>query len=144
MLFSSVTFIFMFLPAVLLLYYLSPQRFRNAILLGASLFFYAWGEPQYLLILLGVILVNYLGALLIDKSRNCKKFWLFAAVCGNLGVLFYFKYTNFLLENLNALFHSKIDMLHVIMPIGISFYTFQSMSYLTDVYRKEFRKIFST
>ncbi len=137
MLFSSVSFIFMFLPAVLLLYHLLPKRFRNYVLLGASLFFYAWGEPKYLLILLAVITVNYFGALLIDKYRQYGKLWLAAAICCNLGTLIYFKYTNFLLENINALLHSKIDMLYVIMPIGISFYIFQSMSYLIDVYRKE-------
>ena len=137
MLFSSVSFIFMFLPAVLLLYHLLPKRFRNYVLLGASLFFYAWGEPKYLLILLAVITVNYFGALLVDKHRQYGKLWLAAAICCNLGTLIYFKYTNFLLENINALLHSKIDMLYVIMPIGISFYIFQSMSYLIDVYRKE-------
>lgn len=137
MLFSSMTFIFIFLPVVLLLYFCLPAKFRNSTLLWASIFFYAWGEPRYLLILFITVFCSYLGALLIDANRKNAVLWLCSAVCADLGILIYFKYTGFIVENLNQLFHSNIDFLHVLMPIGISFYTFQALSYLVDVYRKE-------
>lgn len=137
MLFSSVTFIFLFLPLVLAVYHLVPEKFRNGVLLAASLLFYGWGEPKYLLVLFAVITINYFGAIIIDRNRENGKLWLAAGICCNLAVLIYFKYTNFILENINALFRSNADMIHVVMPIGISFYIFQSMSYLIDVYRRD-------
>ena len=137
MLFSSVTFLFLFLPIVLAAYYLIHPAFRNLVLLAASLFFYAWGEPRYLLIMLITVTINYCGARLIDQYRDYGKFILVLSILADLGILIYFKYTNFIFENLNAVFNGKLDMLHVIMPIGISFYTFQAMSYLVDVYRND-------
>ena len=135
MLFSSMTFLFLFLPVVCAAYYLSPKRFRNDVLLFASIFFYAWGEPRYVSIMLLVIFINYFGALFIEKT-NRKKLFLILTIVLNLSFLAYFKYMNFFIENINRLFHANIDFLYVIMPIGISFYTFQAMSYVCDVYAK--------
>ncbi len=137
MLFSSTTFLFIFLPVVLAAYYLARPSFRNFILLAASMFFYAWGEPRYLLIMISIVTVNYCSAILIERYRKYAKLILTLSILIDIGNLIYFKYTNFILENLNTIFDSKLDMLRVIMPIGISFYTFQAMSYLVDVYRKD-------
>ena len=137
MLFSSMTFLFLFLPLVLAAYYVVNPKWRNLVLLFASIFFYAWGEPRYVLILFLTIICNYLGALLIDKYRSKSKLYLFLTICCDLGILIYFKYTNFIIENINMLFRSNVDFIKVIMPIGISFYTFQAISYLVDVYRKD-------
>ena len=137
MLFSSMTFIFIFLPIVCTVYLLARKELHNAILLGASIIFYAWGEPKYLAIMLLSIIVNYYGAILIDKYLKYKKFTLFITIITNLGFLIYFKYFNFILENINNIFHSHISALDIVMPIGISFYTFQAVSYVVDVYRKE-------
>lgn len=137
MLFSSMTFIYIFLPIVCGLYLITKKEMHNPILLIASIIFYAWGEPRYLAIMLLVILINYLGAILIDKYPHKKRLTLTLAIIGNLAFLVYFKYFNFLLENINALFHTNIDFIKVIMPIGISFYTFQAISYLIDVFRGE-------
>lgn len=136
MLFSSITFIFLFLPVVLLLYYLLPKH-GNLILLVFSLIFYAWGEPYYILIMLTTILINYVGARVVDKYHN--KIMLAFFIVLNLSMLFYFKYFNFLIENINDLLKAKITGINVIMPIGISFYTFQALSYLIDVYKREVR-----
>lgn len=150
MLFSSMTFIYVFLPVVTVLYLLLRKELRNHLLLIASLVFYAWGEPRYLAIMLITILINYTFAILIEKSRlkesaeqeggawlssHAKSFYLVIALVLDLGVLGYFKYFNFLIENLNALFHTYTDFIKVVMPIGISFYTFQAISYLMDIYR---------
>lgn len=137
MLFSSMTFIYVFLPIVCGLYLITKKELHNPILLIASIIFYAWGEPRYLAIMLLVILINYLGAILIEKYPHKKRFTLILAIIANLAFLIYFKYFNFLLENINSLFHTNIDFIKVIMPIGISFYTFQAMSYLIDVFRGE-------
>lgn len=137
MLFSSVTFLFCFLPLVCLVYFLCPAKARNWWLLLASIFFYAWGEPIYVLIMLATILINYLGALAIERWRDRGKLLLALAIVADLSFLFYFKYFNFVVENINALFTAKIDFIKVVMPIGISFYTFQAMSYLIDVYRRD-------
>ncbi len=137
MLFSSMTFIYVFLPVVCTIYLLAKKELHNAILLGASIIFYAWGEPKYLAIMLLSIIVNYYGAILIDKYLKYKKLTLFITILTNLGFLIYFKYFNFILENINNIFHSHISALDIVMPIGISFYTFQAVSYVVDVYRKE-------
>lgn len=137
MLFSSMTFIYVFLPIVLLCYLLAKKSLHNYILLGASIIFYAWGEPRYLAIMLLTILINYFGAIGIDKFDRYKKWILVTTILANLAFLVYFKYFNFLIKNLNALCHSNIDILNIVMPIGISFYTFQALSYVVDVYRKE-------
>lgn len=135
MLFSSMTFVFMFLPIVCALYLLSNKRFHNPILLAASIIFYAWGEPKYLAIMLLTILINYAGAIAVEKFNSHKKFWLISTIVVDLGLLIYFKYFNFIIDNINNLFHAHISALDVIMPIGISFYTFQALSYVIDVFR---------
>jgi alginate O-acetyltransferase complex protein AlgI len=131
----------MFLPIVLLLYLVTKKELHNPILLIASIIFYAWGEPKYLAIMLLTILVNWLGAILIDKekSKNGKfaKLYLVSTIVINLGFLIYFKYFNFLIDNCNHLFNTDITPLKIIMPIGISFYTFQALSYVIDVFRGE-------
>lgn len=137
MLFSSMTFVFMFLPLVFTAYLLMPPRFRNGLLLAASILFYAWGEPRYVAIMLLTVFVNWLGALLIARYSKRKSLILAATVCADLGILFYFKYFNFAIRNLNALWGADIPFAEVIMPIGISFYTFQALSYLADVYHGE-------
>lgn len=137
MLFSSMTFIYVFLPIVLLLYLVTKKELHNPILLVASIVFYAWGEPKYLTIMLFTILINYFGALLIEKKPNNKKLTLIITILANLGFLIYFKYFNFLITNCNNLFHSHISALDIVMPIGISFYTFQALSYVIDVFRGE-------
>ena len=128
------TFVFMFLPIVCALYLLSQKRFHNPILLAASILFYAWGEPKYLAIMLLTILINYAGAIAVEKF-NHKKLWLIFTIIVDLGLLIYFKYFNFIIDNINNLFHSHINAIDVIMPIGISFYTFQALSYVIDVFR---------
>ena len=137
MLFSSMTFIYVFLPIVCLLYLIVKKDLRNFVLLFASLIFYAWGEPNYLAIMILTIVVNYFGAIFLERYSQYKKIILFATVTTNLAFLIYFKYFNFLLDNINHLFKTNIDFIHVVMPIGISFYTFQAMSYIFDVYRGE-------
>ena len=139
MLFSSATFIFLFLPIVSATYLLARKEIRNNLLLLASLFFYAWGEPRYLLIMLLTILINYVGANYISRSKNerHRKILLVLSIIADLSCLFYFKYFNFFIENLNNITHLNLHFIDVVMPIGISFYTFQAMSYLIDVYRRE-------
>lgn len=139
MLFSSSTFVFLFLPLVCIVYLIVRQELKNYVLLISSLIFYGWGEPRYLAIMLITILLNYVGAFGISRYRNQAKLILTGTILCNLAILFYFKYFNFLLENINSIFHANVDFIQVIMPIGISFYTFQATSYLIDVYRKEVR-----
>ncbi len=139
MLFSSMTFIFMFLPAVIALYFLARSKYRNYILLIASILFYAWGEPKYVFIMLGTIFINWGGAILIDKYNTRRKMFLVATVLADLAILFYFKYFNFIIENINSMIHANFSALDIIMPIGISFYTFQAISYVVDVYRGDTR-----
>ena len=136
MLFSSNIFIFAFLPLVLLGYYvlLRGQTARNLLLLAASLVFYAWGEPVYVFLMLLSIAANFGFGLAVEHARR-KKPWLALAVAFNLGVLFHFKYLGFAVENLNALFGTAFAVRAPILPIGISFFTFQAMSYVIDVYR---------
>ena len=137
MLFSSSVFLFIFLPAVLLGYYLlRGQRARNLLLLGASLLFYAWGEPVYVFLMLFSICANYLLGRGIDARRGgARKTLLILAVVLNLGLLFIFKYLDFTIENLNALLGLQIPPVELSLPIGISFFTFQALSYCIDVYR---------
>ena len=137
MLFSTMTFVYMFLPIVLLLYLVTKKELHNPILLIVSIVFYAWGEPKYLAIMLLTILINYFGAIAINKFQAHKKPILIATIIGNLAFLIYFKYFNFLIDNCNNLFHANFEPLNIIMPIGISFYTFQALSYVIDVYRGE-------
>ncbi len=137
MLFSSMTFVFLFLPILILIYFISKKEFHNMILLIASIIFYAWGEPKYLAIMLLTILINYFGAIAIEEFSSKKKLILTLTIILNLSFLIYFKYFNFLIEIFNDITHLNTSALNIIMPIGISFYTFQALSYLIDVYRKE-------
>lgn len=137
MLFSTMTFVFVFLPIVLLLYLVAKKELHNPILLIASIIFYAWGEPKYLAIMLLTIFINWIGAIAVDKYKNHKKIVLTLTIIANLSFLIYFKYFNFLIDNCNSIFHANIDPLNIIMPIGISFYTFQALSYVVDVYRED-------
>ena len=138
MLFSSIVFLFTFLPAVMILYYLLPVRFRNVILLLASLVFYAWGEPVYLFLMLLSILFNYFSGLDIARNlqdkRAAKRSQVFKLII-NLAVLGFFKYEGFVLDTLNGILPVHISYHALPLPIGISFYTFQILSYIIDVYR---------
>ena len=136
MLFSSIPFAFYFLPAVLVLYFAVPFRFKNAVLLAFSLFFYGWGEPIYLLLMIGSIMAGWVFGLLIGKHRGTPKARLFltASLVTSLGLLGWFKYADFAVENLNAL-GLQLTLPGIALPIGISFYTFQILSYTIDVYR---------
>lgn len=139
MLFSSIPFLYYFLPLVLAVYFLTPAHFRNAVLLLASLIFYAWGEPKYVLLMLASILSGYGFGLLQERYRGQKGAKL---VCGlsvavSLSFLLYFKYADFFLENFNAATGLGVPLLRIALPIGISFYTFQIISYTVDVYRGE-------
>jgi len=137
MVFSSAIFLFSFLPILLLAYFIVPAKAKNYVLLAFSMVFYAFGGPKYLVVLLFVVLVDYIGARLIEKKRDSAKKVLTAVIAVNLAILVFYKYTMFFLENLSVLFQTDLEFLEVIMPIGISFYTFQSMSYVIDVYRRE-------
>lgn len=137
--FSSIPFLYYFLPLVLAVYFLTPARFRNAVLLLASLIFYAWGEPKYVLLMLASILSGYGFGLLQERYRGQKGAKLFCglSVAVSLSFLLYFKYADFFLENFNAATGLGVPLLRIALPIGISFYTFQIISYTVDVYRGE-------
>ena len=133
MLFSSITFIYYFLPILLLIYFLVPKKYKNLVLLIFSLIFYFLGEPKYIVILILSCLLNYFFGNKVSKSKN-KKFWLIISIIYNVGQLLIFKYTDFFIENINSVFNSNINYLYIVMPIGISFFTFQAMGYVFDVY----------
>lgn len=142
MVFSSLTFLFAFLPIFLVLYYCSPAKYRNGLLFTGSLVFYGIGEPLYLCLIICSVLVNLGIGLFIDRSERLsgKRLWLITGLLYNFGLLFFFKYTNFFLENINGvlkLCHSgtQLKLLELTLPLGISFYTFQIVSYIVDVYR---------
>ena len=142
MVFSSLLFLFRFLPAVLLVYYIVPRRLRNFVLLLFSLGFYAWGEPIYIILMLASILISYTSGILIDKFKQAEKMQearitLIVACVASLSLLAFFKYAGFVVETVNSLTGVSISMLHIALPIGISFYTFQTLSYTIDVYRGE-------
>ena len=140
MLFSSLTFIFIFLPLVLGLYFVAKDKYRNHILLLASLIFYSWGEPTFIILMLISIIFNYIIALIIDKKRDKKllsRLLLIFSLIVNIGMLFSFKYLNFFITNINSIFNSNISLFEIALPIGISFYTFQILSYVVDVYKKD-------
>ena len=142
MVFSSTIFLCVYLPLVLLGYYICPKKGRNLFLLIASLVFYAWGEPKYVFLMIFSILVNYIFGRLMDKHRENKKrlkLMLVLSVVIDLGLLSVFKYTDFIITNVNAIFGANFDLLNIALPIGISFYTFQAMSYTIDVYRNDVR-----
>ena len=128
---------FTFLPITLLLYYVSPRILKNSVLLIASLIFYAWGEPIYVFLMMGTIIVDYLLAILIDKNRHeegkCKSIFILTIIL-NVSILGFFKYFGFFVDNINSIFHLNIPFEGLALPIGISFYTFQVLSYIVDVY----------
>lgn len=136
MVFSSLTFIFIFLPLFLILYYIVPFKIKNYILLVFSLIFYAWGEPVYILLMIFSCLINYLYGLFAHKVKN-KKLLLVLCVFINILILGFFKYCDFLIDIVNGLLNLSIDKLYLGLPIGISFFTFQTLSYSIDVYRKD-------
>jgi alginate O-acetyltransferase complex protein AlgI len=140
MVFSSALFIFFFLPLFLLGYFITPKKYRNYTLLVFSLLFYAWGEPVYIILMLLSALINYLFSLLIIKKPNHKKIFLTIAIILNLSMLGLFKYADFLLLNVNSILKLNINYLKLSLPIGISFFTFQALSYTIDVYRN--KKVF--
>ena len=137
MLFSSIPFLYYFLPAVLLIYFLVPRKLKNAVLLLSSLFFYGWGEPKYLALMALTIGTFYGCGLAIEKalSRNGKKLWLTVSVAVGIVLLTVFKYADFFLQSFGAVTGLSVPLLRLALPIGISFYTFQCMSYTVDVYR---------
>ncbi len=142
MVFSSTIFLCVYLPLVLLGYYICPKKGRNLFLLIVSLVFYAWGEPKYVFLMIFSILVNYIFGRLMDKNRGRQKrmkLLLVLSVVIDLGLLSVFKYTDFVITNINAIFGANFDLLNIALPIGISFYTFQAMSYTIDVYRDDVR-----
>lgn len=135
MVFSSIPFLYYFLPAVLAVYFLTPRKGKNAVLLLASLIFYGWGELRLLPLMVFTILLCYVCGLGIERSRNRKKLWLLASIVISVGLLGVFKYADFFIGSLNAVAGLKIPLLHLALPVGISFYTFQCLSYTIDVYR---------
>ena len=137
MLFTSIPFLYYFLPLILITYFIMPKKYRNIVLLIFSIIFYAYGEPKYVFLMLLEILVAYFGAIIIDKNSKYKDITLIVVLIIHIGLLGIFKYTDFLILNINKIFNSHISLLNIVMPIGISFYTFQIISYLVDVYRKE-------
>ena len=137
MLFSSITFLFYYLPIFLLSYYIVPWKYKNAILFIFSLFFYAWGEPKNVFLMLISIFICYILGILIEHNQNQpqKKLTCLIGVLISLSFLFYFKYINFFIQNINAVTNLNLSKINIVLPIGISFYTFQIISYLVDVYR---------
>lgn len=139
MLFSSLLFLFRFIPIFFLCYFLVPKKFRNIVLFFGSLFFYAWGEPRFVILILISILVNYIAGLFIeryDKQDKIRRIILIISIAYNIGSLIWFKYINFIIDNVNQIFNTEINLFDVTLPLGISFYTFQIMSYTIDVYRR--------
>ncbi len=137
MLFSSIPFLYFFLPCVLILYFAVPKCLKNTVLMLVSLFFYAWGEPKYVFLMVATILLNYVFGLLIErfKGKALSKVFVTASVIVDLAALGYFKYADFFIENFNAATGLSLPLLRIALPIGISFYTFQILSYTVDVYR---------
>lgn len=137
MVFSSLTFLFAYLPIVLLVYYISPIRYRNLVLFIVSLFFYGWGEPIYVVLMIFSILMNYGFGIVIDQYKQKAKIALIACIVMNLALLGFFKYWDFFASTFASFGLSFMPILHVSLPIGISFYTFQAMSYPIDLYRND-------
>ena len=137
MVFSSLIFLYVFLPAGLLFYYILPRKGRNAVLLIFSLIFYAWGEPVYVLGILSSVCVNFVFGMIVEKRKS--RLLLVINIILNLGYLAFFKYTDFAIGTLNGIFGTEFSLLNTALPIGISFYTFQALSYTIDVYRGKVR-----
>lgn len=140
MVFSSLIFIFIFLPLVLVSYYIAPRRLRNTVILLASLLFYAWGEPTYIILIIISILINYLGALLIRvhiKNKDKSKFIFITLLLIDISILFFFKYYGFAIECLGSIIGLDLKVKSISLPLGISFYTFQQISYIADIYMQK-------
>lgn len=144
MVFSSVIFLFYFFPLTICVYHLLNEKYKNYFLLMASLFFYAWGEPAFVFVMAGVIIANYCAGILIWRTKKniVKKIIVFISVVINIGILVYYKYFSFLLGSVNEIgkvffARSKIPVPEIILPIGLSFFIFQGLSYVIDVYRKD-------
>ncbi|CEK38001.1 MBOAT family O-acyltransferase [Paraclostridium sordellii] len=139
MVFSSLVFLFVFLPGIIFLYYISKDNYKNYLILAASLFFYAWGEPIYIVIMLISIVVNFIFGTKVckDNDKNNRNIWLFMSIMFNISMLGIFKYTGFFIENINRVFKNNITNPGIALPLGISFFTFQAMSYVIDVYRDD-------
>ena len=140
MVFSSLLFLCVFMPIVFGMYYICPCKLRNFFLLIVSLLFYAWGEPKYIFIMIFSTIFDYTNGRLIEyfgchDKKSIQKVMLIISVIGNLGILCFFKYTDFIIKSLNNMWGTHISLLCIALPIGISFYTFQTMSYTIDVYR---------
>ena len=138
MIFSNIFFLFRFLPVVLLIYYIVPYKYKNGIITIASLIFYSWGEVKYFPIMIASTVVDFFASRTIERNRDnqkIKKICLACSMVFNLGCLLFFKYTDFFIVNINNFFGTNIPLLHITLPLGISFYTFQTMSYTIDVYR---------
>lgn len=135
MIFSSIYFIYYFLIIFLIIYFITPKKFKNFILLFGSLFFYIYGDIKYVLLLLCSSIINYFLGRLISKKN--KKLFLILGIFINISLLFYFKYFNFFLSNINSIFKTNISLLNIVLPLGISFYTFKNISYLVDVYKND-------
>ncbi len=140
MVFSSLMFLFRYLPIVLLLYFIMPRQGRNALLFLVSLVFYAWGEPVYVVLMLFSTVVDYTHGRLVDSSlkqgnRRRARYFMIESMVINLALLGFFKYADFFIGNINSIFGAELPLLHLALPIGISFYTFQTMSYTVDIYR---------
>lgn len=141
MVFSSLVFLFVFLPLIIFIYYISKDKYKNYLILTASLFFYAWGEPIYIVIMLLSIAVNFVFGKKVckDNIRSNRKIWLVMSIVFNISMLGIFKYTGFFIENINRVFKNNITDPGIALPLGISFFTFQAMSYVIDVYRDDAR-----
>lgn len=137
MVFSSILFIFRFLPIAMVIYFLTPKKLKNLSLLILSLIFYSWGEPRYFLLMIASIFVDYFISINIEKNNKNKKIkilLLAISIIFNVGILFFFKYINFFIENINSIFNMSLNNVKITLPLGISFYTFQTMSYTIDVF----------
>ena len=136
MIFSSILFIYYFLPILLLIYFIIPNKYKNLVLLIFSLLFYFLGEPKYIVVLLSSCIINYYLSKQFEKSKR-RKLYLIISLIYNIGNLLVFKYTDFFISNINQILNTKIPYLYIIMPIGISFFTFQALGYVIDVYNKK-------
>src|SRR5689334_22980999 len=131
MVFSSITFLVYFLPVFLLIYHLVPNKLKNPVILLGSIFFYSWGGPKFIFVILGTTFLDFMlvKTMSAQPTQKGKRLYLVLSLCLNLGLLFYFKYCNFFIDNLNALLGADIKWVKVLLPIGISFYTFESLTY---------------
>ena len=134
MLFTSISFLYYFLPALIIIYFITPKKYKNIILLIASLLFYFYGEPKYVFLMILEIIIAYIGAILIDKYKNQSKNILIITLFIHVFLLIIFKYTDFIIQTINDISNVNIKLLNIALPIGISFYTFQIISYIIDVY----------